>query len=67
MISKKKIVLVIGSGASHDFEPEMGTGKDLIQNISDRVTDRTAKRDEKDKGNPFSGNEHLCVAGLVAY
>ncbi len=42
MTPRKNIVLVVGAGASHDVEPEMGTGKDLIQNISDRVTDRTA-------------------------
>jgi hypothetical protein len=43
MIERKNIVLVVGAGTSHDFEPEMGTGAELIQNISDRVTDRTAQ------------------------
>ena len=44
MIARKNIVLVVGAGASHDFEPEMGKGSELFDNIRKRVNE------EKDKG-----------------
>ena len=34
-----KTLLVIGAGASNDFDPEMGTGYNLINNIANRVID----------------------------
>ena len=32
-------MLVVGAGASHDFEPEMGTGQLLLENILSRVNE----------------------------
>ena len=40
---RKNIVLVVGAGTSHDFEPEMDTGATLITNIINRVNDRDSK------------------------
>lgn len=40
MIARKNIVLVVGAGASHDFEPEMGTGSELFENILKRVNEK---------------------------
>lgn len=38
----KQITLIIGAGASHDLHPQFALGNELLQQISDRVTDRTS-------------------------
>lgn len=38
----KRVVLIIGAGASNALHPKFGLGADLLQEISDRVTDRTS-------------------------
>jgi hypothetical protein len=38
----KNIVLIIGAGASTDLHPQFALGDGLVQQISDRVTDRTS-------------------------
>jgi hypothetical protein len=42
--ARKNIVFVVGAGASHGFEPEMGTGSYLFDNIRKRLDE------EKEKG-----------------
>lgn len=38
----KNIVLIIGAGANKEINPTIGLGTDLIEDISNRVTDRTS-------------------------
>jgi len=37
----EKISLIIGAGVNKEIHPDIDLGRELIQNISDRVTDRT--------------------------
>ena len=41
----KNIIFIIGAGASHDLHPQFALGTELLQQISDRVTDRTSISD----------------------
>lgn len=39
---KRRIVLIVGAGASNALHPQFSLGAGLLQQISDRVTDRTS-------------------------
>ena len=39
---KKRIVLIVGAGGSNALHPQFSLGAGLLQQISDRVTDRTS-------------------------
>jgi hypothetical protein len=39
---KEQITLIIGAGANKEINPQIGLGSELLQGISDRVTDRTS-------------------------
>ncbi|HQW83038.1 MAG TPA: hypothetical protein PK987_01180 [Ferruginibacter sp.] len=41
-MKKKRIVLIIGAGASNALHPQFALGGGLVQQISDRVTDRSS-------------------------
>lgn len=54
------VTLIIGAGASKDLNPsEIGSGADLIRDISDRVTDRTSPPPNKPNLSDILLNKHF--------